>query len=111
MQPDGKILAAGYFNDTNGVPTIGGQTRNRHRPARCEHRSGGFVQPDANDIVFTIAIQADNKVLVGGLFTTVAPNGGAAVTRNRIARMNTDGTLDSAWNPTNIVNTEHKLNQ
>ena len=32
-------------------------------------------------------MQADGKIVVGGAFTTLSPNGGAAVTRNRIARL------------------------
>ena len=43
-------------------------------------------------------MQADGKILAGGNFTTVAPNGGAAVTRNRIARLETDGRLDQTLN-------------
>ena len=39
-------------------------------------------------------MQADGKILAGGFFTTLSPNGGAAVTRNRIARLETDGRLD-----------------
>ena len=43
-------------------------------------------------------MQADGKILAGGNFTTLAPNGGAAVTRNRIARLETDGRLDQTLN-------------
>ena len=39
-------------------------------------------------------MQADGKILAGGDFTTVAPNGGAPLTRNRIARLERDGLLD-----------------
>ena len=49
--------------------------------------------------VYAIAVQADGKILAGGAFTTLAPNGGAAVTRNRIARLETDGRLDQTLNP------------
>ena len=54
--------------------------------------------PNANGTVFAIAVQADGKILAGGDFTTLAPNGGAAVTRNRIARLETDGRLDQTLN-------------
>jgi hypothetical protein len=54
--------------------------------------------PNANDVVRSIAVQADGKILAGGLFTTLSPNGGAAVTRNRIARLETDGRLDQTLN-------------
>ena len=46
-----------------------------------------------------VVVQPDGKILLGGDFTTLSPNGGAAVTRNRIARLNPDGTLDTAFNP------------
>jgi uncharacterized delta-60 repeat protein len=48
----------------------------------------------ANDIVVTMAVQPDGKILLGGYFTQV--NG---TTRNRIARLNADGSLDTAFNP------------
>src|SRR6266849_2718282 len=55
--------------------------------------------PNVNGPVFVVVIQPDGKILVGGEFTTLSPNGGAAVTRNHIARLNPDGTLDTAFNP------------
>ena len=58
----------------------------------------GF-DPNANGTVRVIVVQPDGKILIGGDFTTLSPNGGAAVTRNRIARLNPDGTLDTAFNP------------
>ena len=50
------------------------------------------------DPVNVIVVQADGKVLLGGGFTSLSPNGGAAVTRNRIARVETDGRLDRTLN-------------
>src|ERR1700736_6538354 len=58
----------------------------------------GF-DPNANGPVWVVVAQPDGKVLVGGDFTAVSPNGGAAVTRNRIARFNPDGKLDTAFDP------------
>ena len=58
----------------------------------------GF-DPNANGTVRVVVVQPDGKILLGGDFTTLSPNGGAAVTRNRIARLNPDGTLDTAFNP------------
>jgi len=46
----------------------------------------GF-NPNANDLVHSIAVQTDGKILVGGNFTSI---GGQ--TRNHIARLNLDGT-------------------
>jgi len=46
----------------------------------------------ANSTVYSLAIQADEKVLIGGYFTSV--NG---MSRNRIARLNKDGNLDTSF--------------
>src|SRR4051794_32197109 len=57
------------------------------------------LDPNANGTVRVVLVQPDGKILIGGDFTTVSPNGGAAVTRNRIARFNADGTLDTGFDP------------
>jgi uncharacterized delta-60 repeat protein len=58
----------------------------------------GF-DPRPNGVVNVAVVQSDGKVLIGGEFTTLEPDGGGVVTRNRIARLNPDGTLDTAFNP------------
>ena len=55
--------------------------------------------PDANGPVRVVVVQPDGKILIGGDFTTLSLNGGASVTRNRMARLNPDGTLDTAFDP------------
>ena len=65
---------------------------------RAQSALDGF-DPNANGVVNVAVVQPDGKILLGGSFTTLAPNGGPAVTRNRIARLNPDGTLDAAFNP------------
>jgi uncharacterized delta-60 repeat protein len=86
IQADGKILAGGFFSGGN---SIGEQTRDYI--ARLDATTGlaDSFDPKANSTVFSIAVQADGKILAGD-FTTLAPNGGAVVTRNRIARLETD---------------------
>ncbi len=66
--------------------------------ARGQSALDGF-DPNANDTVRVVVVQPDGKILLGGHFTTLSPNGGAPVTRNHIARLNADGTLDTAFNP------------
>jgi uncharacterized delta-60 repeat protein len=92
VQADGKILAGGFLTN------IGGQPRNNI--ARLDTMTGlaDSFDPNANSFVSSIAVQADGKILAGGDFTTLAPNGGAAVTRNHIARLETDGRLDRTLN-------------
>src|SRR5438105_2866714 len=53
----------------------------------------GF-DPNANGTVSVVVVQPDGKILIGGLFSTVL-----GVARNNIARLNPDGTLDTAFNP------------
>ena len=52
------------------------------------------LNPGANLYVYSLAVQADGKILVGGYFTTL---GGQ--TRNYLGRLNPDGTLDTGFNP------------
>src|SRR5437867_3759416 len=65
----------------------------------------GF-DPNANGTIWVVVVQPDGKILIGGGFTTLSPNGGPPVTRNHIARLNPDGTLDNAFDPNanNFVN-------
>ena len=61
MQADGKILVGGNFT------SIGGQTRSRI--ARLDATTGlaDSFDPNANGFaVFSIAVQADGKILAGG---------------------------------------------
>jgi Domain of unknown function (DUF5122) beta-propeller len=58
----------------------------------------GF-DPNANGIARAVVVQPDGKILMGGDFTRLSPNGGAAITRNHIARLNPDGTIGTAFNP------------
>jgi uncharacterized delta-60 repeat protein len=92
VQADGKILVGGQFT------TLGGQTRNCLGRLNADGTldsgfnpgAGGFSEPD----VYSLAVQADGKILVGGWFTSL---GGQ--TRNYIGRLNADGTVDSGFNP------------
>jgi uncharacterized delta-60 repeat protein len=67
--------------------------------ALCGQSALDGFDPNANGVVRVVVVQPDGKILIGGDFTTLSPNGGVAVTRNHIARLNPDGTLDTAFNP------------
>jgi uncharacterized delta-60 repeat protein len=88
IQLDGKIVVGGGFTTHNGVSS--------NRIARLNAdgtRDTDFttaIGTGFSGTVYSIAIQADGKIVVGGFFTT--HNG---VTSNRIARLNADGTLDT----------------
>ncbi len=80
VQADGKILAGGIFDAFFGSPTIGGQTRNGI--ARLDAVTGlaDSFNPNANDQVHAIAVQADGKILAAGWFGNI---GGQARTLHR----------------------------
>jgi uncharacterized delta-60 repeat protein len=90
IQSDGKILLGGYFTSWNGTTV--------NRTARLNSdgtRDTAFTTntgTGANNVIYTIAIQSDGKILVGGNFS--AWNG---TTVGRIVRLNSDGTRDTAF--------------
>ena len=99
VQADGKVLLGGAFTTLrpNGAPSA--TTRNRIARVNGDGTLDSF-DPNANDLVLSVAVQADGKVLLGGDFTTLQPNGAASPTaRNYIARVNGDGTLDTGFDP------------
>jgi uncharacterized delta-60 repeat protein len=85
IQSDGKIIVGGGFTSYNGF------TQNRITRLNIDgsidlsfNTGTGF-----NNSVSCIKIQSDGKILVGGDFTTY--NG---YLRNRLVRLNSDGTID-----------------
>ncbi|HAL72598.1 MAG TPA: hypothetical protein DCP71_12600, partial [Verrucomicrobiales bacterium] len=94
-QADGKILIGGNFNGL-----VAGTTRSRMARLNSGGTLDSSFDPKPNNLVNAIAVQRDGKIVIGGTFTTLQPNGAATTTaRLRIARLNTDGTLDTAFNP------------
>ncbi len=93
VQADGKILVGGAFS------SMGGQIRNRIARLSPDGSLDATFDPNVTSTrgtgaVFAIAVQADGKIVVGGTFTSV---GGQ--TRNNIARLNPDGSLDASFDP------------
>ncbi len=98
IQPDGKVLAAGNFQHYAGIF--------RNRIARLE-RNGNLDESfntalGFDETINAIALQADGRIVVGGLFSSF--NG---VTRNRIARLNPDGSLDTYFDPSTGFDGNH----
>jgi uncharacterized delta-60 repeat protein len=50
--------------------------------------------PNVSNVVYTAIQQRDGKILIGGIFTSVG-----GITRNRMARLHSNGTLDTNFNP------------
>ena len=90
LQPDGKVIIGGHFTTVKGLA----------RPGIARLNADGSGDPTFNPGtgpnygVSSLALQSDGKVLIGGDFTTV--NGR---NRNAIARLNSNGSLDSSFNP------------
>ena len=96
VQPDGRIVIGGAFTAVNG-------SSSRYHLARLFadgsldttfFNSGSGV----SSTVWCLAVQTDGRIVIGGDFTSV--NGTA---RNRVARLNANGTVDASFVPTNII--------
>jgi len=89
-QPDGKVITSGFFTTYNGtaVPRIIRLNSDGTLDTTFITNTGS----NANNYAWFAVVQPDGKILVGGVFTTF--NG---VTANRIARLNSDGTLDTTF--------------
>ncbi|MFT3909303.1 MAG: T9SS type A sorting domain-containing protein [Ferruginibacter sp.] len=90
VQSDGKVLVGGYFYTFNGVQT--------NHIVRLN--TDGTVDPTFNigsgfnEVVKSIAIQPDGKIVVGGYFTQY--NGQSFRT---IVRLNPNGSVDPTFTP------------
>ncbi len=88
-QSDGKILIAGDFSTVNGF------AQNKIARLNADGTLDGSFNANAagaNGSVYDAVLGVDNKILIIGNFTTF--NG---VDRKFIARLNTDGTLDTSF--------------
>jgi uncharacterized delta-60 repeat protein len=95
VQPDGKILLAGAFDNYTGNLRIARMT------------SGGVIEGPSSTpafhgtistgVVNSLALQADGKILVGGSFTTA---GSSNTARNYLARFSDTGVFENDFNAT-----------
>ena len=90
LQPDGKIIFGGTFT------TIGGVTRNKIARINSDGTLDTGFNPNITGGIGIQAIdlQPDGKILIGGDLSDIDD-----VARNGIARLNSDGTLDTGFNP------------
>lgn len=89
LQADGKLIIGGNFKSYNGTLKNRIARINEDGSLDTSFESG----TGTDDYVSTIALQPDGKIIIGGNFTSY--NG---MPRNRIARLNIDGTLDASFN-------------
>ncbi|MEO7598016.1 MAG: putative Ig domain-containing protein [Opitutus sp.] len=91
LQSDGKVLMGGSFTTAKGATS-----RNRIARFNADGSLDATFDPNANNLVQAIAVQPDGRIIIGGGFTTL---GSSATARNRIARLNTDGSIDGSFDP------------
>ena len=92
-QPDGKVLV-GDFGEGIERTNADGSADSGFKPSSGDgsYNAASYGSDPAQ--VFSIALQPDGKIVFGGHFITFA-----GVARPGIARLNVDGTLDTAFNP------------
>lgn len=90
IQSDGKIIIGGQFNFYNGDASNYIARLNSDGTLDNTFNSGA----GADNFINTTTIQSDGKIIIGGSFTNFN-----ATSRNFIARLNTNGSLDTSFNP------------
>jgi uncharacterized delta-60 repeat protein len=101
IQPDGKILVGGNFTQYNGTA--------RNRIVRL-NTDGSLdtsfsIGTGFNASVFSIVVQPDNKILVGGSFTQYSGS-----SRSKLVRLNSTGVVDTTFaNPSTINNNVYQI--
>ncbi len=95
VQADGKVIVGGDFSTLNGYTAPGLARLNANGTFDTTFAVG--LGADSN--VWSIVLQPDGKVLVGGQFLTF--NGAP---RARVVRLNTDGAVDLSFNPGSGLN-------
>jgi uncharacterized delta-60 repeat protein len=90
LQTNGAIIAAGGFNYFNSKPA---HSITRVHPNALEDSTFN-AGVNLNGPVLATALQPDGRILIGGMFTAYG-----AETRTYLARLHSDGSLDSSFNP------------
>jgi uncharacterized delta-60 repeat protein len=110
LQPDGKILIAGNFTEYGGVARTKIARLNADGSLDTSFTSGfssaAASNPTQMEVISSIVVQPDGKMLVGGRFTSY--NG---TTIHHLLRLNSDGSLDTNFNSANGLNNGREANR
>jgi len=90
VRPDGRVLVGGGFARINDDIPAGIAQFTAEGSLDAGFNPGIGV----SGTVYALGLQADGKVVLGGAFTAVT-----GVTRNNLARLNSDGSLDTQFDP------------
>lgn len=101
IQPNGKIIIAGSMNSYNTIATDKIIRLDNDGKLDTSFNTNFNNTSINGSRIWKIKILPDNKILIAGSFTSI--NG---ITRNGIAKLNSDGSLDSTFNPSDLyINT------
>ena len=104
IQSDGKILVGGVFTNYNNQTGKSYLIRlNADGTEDTTFSTNAVVNGTTarfNGSIFSIAIQSDGKILIGGDFTFYNAQTG----KSRLIRLNADGTEDTAFSANAVVN-------
>lgn len=100
LQPDGKIIVVGGFTTVKGKGDTAAVTRNRIARLNTDGSLDTTFDPSADNLVSAVLLLPNGKIMIGGSFMHLAPNKGSSSTKEYLARLNADGTLDTNYNPT-----------
>lgn len=91
VQPDGKVLIAGYFTHVNGFARTG--IARLHADGSLDSAFHPVIQySEGIGPLWHIAFQSDGKILIGGDFSEIDGQ-----PRDDFARLNADGTVDTGF--------------
>src|SRR5438046_7034049 len=97
VQPDGKLLVSGFFTKVSNANRSGIARLNSdgNLDPSFDPGTGAFnTNLNQHATVAAVALQSDGKVIAGGYF-----NRFSGVARNGVVRLNSNGSLDAAFNP------------
>jgi uncharacterized delta-60 repeat protein len=92
----GKVLIGGWFSAFNG--TARPRLARLNSDGTLDSTFNASVSSGAGTTVDVILAQTDGKFLISGYFSSVG-----GVSRNKLARINADGSLDTTFNPSIIL--------
>lgn len=101
--PDGLVYIGGYFDYLVGPDVLGGGITLNKNTGNPNMDSKALISGGSSPTIYATASDGSGGWYIGGQFTSVK-----GVTRNRLAHIYSDGTLDLTWNP-NANNTVRKI--
>ena len=99
-QANGQIVIGGSFTTVQPNGAASPTARNHIARFNADGTLDNTFDPSANKPVLALAVQSNGQIIVGGGFSTFQPNGASAPTkRSCAARLNSDGSLDTGFDP------------